>query len=1041
MSWQFYPYAIPYLVTAAIAVLLSLFVFLRRRASGAHMKENRGNDERLLDVKIPTLSGGGKLSMTEPVVHQGAQDGHLGQDDTSKSATYRQILLDSVDKAVILSDLQGEIVACNPSVSEIFGYSEQELVGSPLHRIIDTQSVISDLNAITRIRRNGFTIFEGVGRGKLGREFPIEIRTRLINSAGDKYVFTQADDITTRKQVEAALQESLDKARSFYKLSAASLSADRLPDVLQSTTDGLSEALHADRVITVILSHNQEEILHYIRGGAGSDQIEFLSVKELKCGLTGWVMREKKPALSPKGRPDPRESARVQKRRAATNSGSALVVPVVNQDQVVGTITAIRRPDGPNFTQQDSEFAMAIANHVGMSIRHASRLEDAELRLQTAETLRNTGTAVAATLQQDETIERILEQLAMVVPYDSASVQLLGDGYLEIVGGRGWSDPKALIGIRFPIPADNPNTRVIQTRQPHLLGDAAASYSSFLTEPHSHINSWLGVPMIVKDQVIGMLTLDSTNKNFYGKHHAQQVAAFADQVAIAIKNARMYSSERRRVDELDALRATIADISAELALPRLLEAILRRATLLLEASGGDLGLYNQEKNEIIIAASHNMGDNYAGTRMSIGEGAMGKVADLLQPLIIENYAIWEGKSPQYDSGPWHAVIAVPLLIGGQLIGVIAVVDSDPARKFSVSEQRLLTLFGQQAAIAIQNARLFESEQDRSREAETLRRAGAAVAGTLDQNEAIEKILEQLNRVVPYDSASVQLLRQGFLEVVGGRGWPDQDAVVGMRFPVPADNPNTRVIQDRQSVIVNNTSQQHLDFHQSGISNHNGSWLGTPLVIHEQVIGMLAVHKKNPNFYTPVHARLITAFADHVAIAIENARLFTEVQTKAITDSLTGLYNRRGLFELGQRELDRMRRYERPLAAIMLDIDYFKKVNDTYSHAIGDQVLKELAARCQSHLREIDILGRYGGEEFAILLPEADQHNARLVAERMRKHMTDRPVQTDHGPISITISLGVTAATQDTLDLAILLDRADTAMYAAKQSGRNRVAVR
>jgi diguanylate cyclase (GGDEF)-like protein/PAS domain S-box-containing protein len=1006
MSWHFEPNTIPYLIVAAVAAFLSLLVLLRRKVASKKPSANR----------------------------------HVPQDNLANTKMQYQILFESTDEAIVLSTLQGEIVECNPATSKIFGYAKEELVGSPLYQIIDAQSVISSAEAITRFRRNGFSISEGIGRGKFASEFPIEIHTRPINFAGEQFIFTQVEDITSRRRVETALQESLGKARSFYKLSRSCLDVEHLPDLLQSITDGLSEALHADRVITVIFDQDQGKILHFIRGGACSDQIEFTSFEELKQGLTGWVVREKKPALSPKGRPDLRESPKVENRRRGAQSGAVLVAPIIREDQVVGTITAIRYLDQPNFTQQDSEFLMAIANQVAIAIQLTSRLEDAQRRLQAAETLRNTSTAVAATLQQDETIERVLEQLAMVVPYDSASVQMLGDGYLEIVGGRGWSDPKAVIGIRFPVPGDNPNTRIIQTRRTHLLGDAASSHSSFFNEPHSHINSWLGVPMIVDDQVIGMLTLDSTNKYFYGEHHAKQALAFADQVAIAVKNAHMYSSERRRVDELDALRATIADISAELELPRLLKAILERATLLLDASGGDLGLYDDENKCIVIAVSHNMGDDYAGTRMSIGEGAMGKVAGLIQPVVIDNYAAWPGKSPQYQSGPWNAVIAVPLLIGGHIIGAIGVVDSNPDRKFTPSDQRLLTLFGQQAAIAIQNARLFEAEQARAREAETLRRAGAAVAATLDQNQAIEKILEQLHRVVPYDSASVQLLHNGFLEVVGGRGWSDQDIVVGIRLPVPADNPNTRVIQDRQSVIVNDTSRRYPLFRQSGLSNHICSWLGTPLIIQEKVIGMLAVHKKDANFYSPNHARLITAFADHVAIAIENARLFAEVQTQAITDSLTGLYNRRGLFELGQRELDRLRRFERPLAAIMLDIDYFKQVNDTYSHAIGDQVLKELAARCRTHLREIDILGRYGGEEFAILLPETDQHDAYRVAERIRKHMIEASVQTDQGPVSITISLGVTAAGPDSTDLAVLLDRADTAMYSAKQSGRNQVSV-
>lgn len=1006
MSWYFLPNTIPYLVAAAVTAFLSLLILLHRRATGDKSR-----------------------AIQRPVQH-----------GLPHSETHYKILFESTDEAIILTNRQGEIVDCNPSAGNTFGYSRQELLGSPLNTVIDGQSAISSPEAITRSRRNGFRIYEGIGRGKLGSRFPIEIHTRPITLAGEQFIFTRAEDITSRKRVETALQESLGKARSFYQLSRACLDVEHLPDLLQSITDGLSDALHAERAITIIFDQHHDKILHYIRGGTSSRQIEFLSAEQLKQGLTGWVIEQKKPALSLKGRPDPRESPTAQERRRAAHSGAVLVVPIIVQDQVIGTITAIRHLDEPNFCQPDSEFSMAIANQVGLAIQQTSRLEDAERQLRAAETLRNTGTAVAATLQQDETVEKILEQLAMVLPYDSASVQLLGDGYLEIVGGRGWADPKAVIGIRFPVPGDNPNTQVIQTRLPHLLGDAASSHSSFFKAHHSHINSWLGVPMIVDDRVIGMLTLDSTNSNYFSEQHAGQVLAFADQVAIAVKNARMYSSERRRVDELDALRATIADISAELALPRLLEAILQRATLLLDASGGDLGMYDAENDRIVIAVSHNMGSDYAGTHMSIGEGAMGKVAELVQPIIIEDYAAWLGKSPQYQSGPWHAVIAVPLLIGGHLIGVIGVVDANPDRKFTPSDQQLLTLFGQQAAIAIQNARLFEAEQARSREAETLRRAGAAVAATLDQNQAIAKILEQLHRVVPYDSASVQLLDQGFLEVVGGRGWSDHDVIVGMRFPVPADNPNTRVIQDKRSVIVKDLSHDYPHFRQSDLNSHIRSWLGSPLVIHEQVLGMLAVHKKDANFYTPNHARLIAAFADHVAIAIENARLFAEVQTKAITDALTGLYNRRGLFELGQRELDRLRRFERPLAAIMLDIDDFKEVNDTYSHAIGDQVLKELAARCRVHLREIDILGRYGGEEFAILLPETDRHDAYRVAERIRKHMTDACFQTDHGPVSITISLGVTAAGQDTPDLAILLDRADTAMYSAKQSGRNRVAV-
>jgi len=126
---------------------------------------------------------------------------------------------------------------------------------------------------------------------------------------------------------------------------------------------------------------------------------------------------------------------------------------------------------------------------------------------------------------------------------------------------------------------------------------------------------------------------------------------------------------------------------------------------------------------------------------------------------------------------------------------------------------------------------------------------------------------------------------------------------------------------------------------------------------------------------------------------------------------------------------------------MLDIDHFKQVNDIYSHAVGDQVLRALAETCRANLREVDLLGRYGGEEFAILLPETDVQGAEQVAERLRHEIASAPVMTRRGPITVTVSLGVTGALNGSSELAVLLDRADTAMYAAKQAGRDRVVVR
>ena len=171
---------------------------------------------------------------------------------------------------------------------------------------------------------------------------------------------------------------------------------------------------------------------------------------------------------------------------------------------------------------------------------------------------------------------------------------------------------------------------------------------------------------------------------------------------------------------------------------------------------------------------------------------------------------------------------------------------------------------------------------------------------------------------------------------------------------------------------------------------------------------------------------------------ELGKALEEVQRLAITDSLTGLYNRRHFLELAEHELQRARRYRRFLSAIMLDIDHFKQVNDTYGHAAGDHVLKEVADCCRQVMRKEDVLGRYGGEEFVIMLPESNLSATCQVAERLRQSIAQKTIDTEVGPVMVTVSLGVITLGDECSTLETLLAGADQDLYLAKRSGRNRV---
>jgi diguanylate cyclase (GGDEF)-like protein len=525
------------------------------------------------------------------------------------------------------------------------------------------------------------------------------------------------------------------------------------------------------------------------------------------------------------------------------------------------------------FKKAEIKIIKQASNQIAQAILKQHLLEDAQKSAHEAEKLHMASAIVASNLDPKIMISSILDQLEQVVPFTSASVQILYDGYLEVKEGRGWPAPHNPVGTHYPIPGDNPNSEVIRTGEPVILNNAPEVYGIFNSDQNNYIKSWMGVPLTVRDNIIGILTLDHTEPNFYdNKKWISLVTAFADQVAISLDNARLYANERQRVQELEALRATTADITKELGLKNLLKSILKRATDLLDATGGELGLVSGSDRMIKILVSHNMGGmDTVGSTISMHDGLMGYVAKSRRIELIEDYQEWDGQMEEYQESSIHAAIAAPLMIGNRFLGVIGVMNSDRSRKFSEREKDLMSMFAQQAAIAVENAQLYEQQKQEAR-----------------------------------------------------------------------------------------------------------------------------------------------------------------------IDVMTGIFNRRGFREMGNREINRAIRFDRSLAAIFLDIDHFKVVNDTYGHPIGDLVLKELADRLKQNLRKIDLLGRYGGEEFVIILPETDTECALDVAERLRKIVEQTPFTPDDLSLWITISQGVSILNKENQDLKTLVKQADEATYQSKEAGRNLV---
>jgi diguanylate cyclase (GGDEF)-like protein len=216
-----------------------------------------------------------------------------------------------------------------------------------------------------------------------------------------------------------------------------------------------------------------------------------------------------------------------------------------------------------------------------------------------------------------------------------------------------------------------------------------------------------------------------------------------------------------------------------------------------------------------------------------------------------------------------------------------------------------------------------------------------------------------------------------------------------------------------------------------------SWLAVPLTTRGDRTGVVLCGSSEDHL-ADAHLELVGAITEQGATAYDNARLFSEVQRLATTDGLTGIANRRHFTELATRQIAVAVRYARPLAAVMLDIDHFKKINDAYGHSTGDEVIKAVATVLKEGVRESDIVGRLGGEEFALILPETHGEPVEIT-DRLRRAVAAATVTGPQTEVTVTISAGVAEMNaDDTLDS--LLSRADAALYLAKAAGRNQVCV-
>ncbi len=335
----------------------------------------------------------------------------------------------------------------------------------------------------------------------------------------------------------------------------------------------------------------------------------------------------------------------------------------------------------------------------------------------------------------------------------------------------------------------------------------------------------------------------------------------------------------------------------------------------------------------------------------------------------------------------------------------------------------------------------KSVEQKAQDADILISTIEVIISSLNLDDTVQRILDQAKRLFPYDQATIQVLHESSLEILGGEGFPDDVPCKNIKYPFPDElSLSTRAIQERHPWKSNDVAHDSLEYNQLADGMHTiRSWLGIPLIAHGDVIGLLTFANFEADSFHQRHLDLAKTIAGPVAIAFENARMHGETYQLAMHDALTGIGNRHAFNLNGKYFFEKARRDGRELSFAMLDLDHFKKINDDFGHLVGDRVLQAVCQSCERTLRTTDFIARYGGEEIIILFPDASTDTAARIVVRICRDVANLKIEGVSRPVTVSAGIaGLQANSKKSMDDVI--NEADEALYQSKSNGRNRITV-
>jgi diguanylate cyclase (GGDEF)-like protein/PAS domain S-box-containing protein len=646
-------------------------------------------------------------------------------------------------------------------------------------------------------------------------------------------------------------------------------------------------------------------------------------------------------------------------------------------------------------------------------------------------------------------------------------------------------------------------SHILKTRQPLLISSnfketaPQMGHKPVFADQYGYPKTWLGVPIISGQQTVGVISLQNYTKEFaFNDDDVRLLNTISASISVSIDNARLYRAAQQEIEERiraeeDASRRTSQlsvlyeighSLTKELELEVVLNSLMEKCKQLAPVDVFVVGLYDSENDQVKFIKFNDNGKERAHIHLEkdLDQYITGEVIKKQITIHLPDCSNKTIKKKHHlrHTTKQHALsyLGIPLFRGDEVTGILSVQSYQP-NAFSLEQIQTLEIIASQAAIAIDNARLYEVARRRADEMSLLYEISLGLSANLDTDQVLRNLLEKCRQILTMDSFYVSIYEERshliYYPLFYDRGEFKNVPVRDIRI---SPGLTGEVILGAKTIYLPDTNDPKIADHYQII--HVGgtptrSFVGVPMIVRGKVIGVISMQSYTPTHYSAEQIRLIETIATQAAIAVENSRLYEaarkeiierreaqenlqqtnqelqvqlqrveslqeELREQAIRDSLTGLFNRRYLDESFSKKINGMKKTESSLAVIMLDIDHFKSFNDTYGHSAGDELLAMLGELLRNQTRQSDVACRYGGEEFVILLPDTSLEVATKRAEEIRHSFESIRVSFEGKSLKSTISIGISIYPDHGDQPEALIIQADQALYQAKSSGRNRV---